>query len=309
MSAEIPATVPVDAAPTATEEAYTPHPAWEQALATVADPLRAPIYKQIQETEREHQKALEQARTGSVEPAWRDFTALAKEAGVSPQDLIASYNMVEEIRQDPQKFATDLSAEIASAVAAGKLTAREGQQAAAAGQAQLDAALGGGDDLKTEEQKQLDLLQQQVAGMSAAQQAQFEAQQESQREVLAQQYYTGFNQEIETAFTTAGFPNASGETKAAVMRMADSALSGDPTGTLTVAQAATAAVGALVAFRNMQAGAPAPASAAAVLGAPPVGGGTGIPITVPQKFDNTPEGKKARMAAMLEEGKRQLAAQ
>jgi len=306
MSDPIAPTTTEPAAPAApAEEEWKARPEWEEALAVVPDGLRGNLYKQIRTSEAEAQKAVEAARQGSVEPQWREFTDLAKGAGVDPATLIESYNIRQAMLQDPQKFYNDLKREIDAAVATGALTPAEGAAATAQAQQQASDAT----DLKTPEQERMDALEARLGQMTEAQQAQYQAQVEAQQNQAATAYYDEFTRTVEKTFTDAGYGAASPETKIAVMRMADSALNGDITDTLTLQQAVGGAFNALLKFRDTQAGAPA-AAAAAQAGQvpPPVGGGRGVAAPAPQKFTDNLDGKKARIEAMLEEGRRQTAA-
>ena len=288
---------------TTAEETWTARPEWEAALSVVPDGLRGNLYKQIRTSEAEAQKAVEAARQSSVEPAWRDFAAQAKEAGVDPTTLIESYNIRQQLLQDPQSFYTQLKTEIDAAVAAGQITRAEG--AAATAQAQAQAA-DVGDQLRTPEQEELDQLKQQFNEMSALQKQQYQAAVEQQQEAQAKVYYDDFTNLTFNTFDQAGYGNANIETKIAVMRMADSALNGDTTGTLTEQQAISGAFQALLAFRDAQPG--QVAAQAQQPGAMPVGGGRGMAAPEAQHFGTDLVGRKARIAAMIEEGQRQAAA-
>lgn len=285
------------------EEAWTARPEWEAALAVVPDSLRSGLYKQIRTSEAEAQKAVETARQSSVEPAWRDFTQQAKDAGLDPQVLIESYNLRQDMLNDPQSFMGRLKTEIDSAIASGAITKAEGAQALAQGQQVADA----GDALKTPEQEAIEAMQAQLSQMTATQQQQYQAQVEVQQNQAAQTYYDEFTNVVGQTFEQAGYGAASPETKVAVMRMADSALNGDISDTLTLTQAVQGAFNAMLAFRNTQGGT-APAAQQQSQLAPPIGGGRGVAVADAQKFDGSLAGRKARIAAMLEEGQRQNAA-
>lgn len=279
------------------------HPAWEQALAVVPESLRGGIYEQIRNTERENQKAIETARQNSIDPQWREFAEAAKQNSINPEQLVEAYNVSQQLAADPIGFQQRLNQEIDAAVASGQLTRAEGQQAKATVQAEVDDSL---DGLETPEAAKIRELQAQIEGISGQLTAQQQAEYDYQQQVAADQYMRNFEQTVDDIFVNNGIPNVAVDTKIAIMRMADSALDGDPSGTLTVESAVQGAFNALIAFRNQQVGTPAaPQQQQQPL---PIGGASGTPATpAPQKWDNTPAGKAAREAAMMAEARRVLA--
>lgn len=293
--------------PTVTEPAVeeTPmHPAWEKALAVVPDSLRGGIYEQIRTTERESQAAIERARTQSVPKEWQDFATGAQSNGIDPQQLIDSYNVAQAMQNDPVAFYEQLGREVDAAVASGQLTRAEGAVAKNAAAAQIEQL----DGLKTPEQERIDALQAQLDGVTQNMSAREQQVEQERVNQQAQVYYDEFNDIVQTTFENAGFGNATVETKVAVMRMADSALNGDQTDTLSLQQAVEGAFNSLIAFRNAQPGAAAAAApqAGQILRVPVGGGSSAIAAPEPVHFGNDLAGKKSRHDAMMEEAKRQF---
>ena len=63
------------------------HPAWNDALATVPESLREPIYNQIRESEKQSQSAIEKARQSAVPEEWVGLINEATEQGLTPDAL------------------------------------------------------------------------------------------------------------------------------------------------------------------------------------------------------------------------------
>lgn len=286
-------------------EGYKARDEWEQALGVVPDSLRKGIYKQIRRSERESQAEIEKSRGQSVAGPWKDFADQAQAAGITdPAVLVEAYNIQQQIAADPQKFLVDLRDELQQAVNEGRITASDAAKALYAGQQKVDEAPV--DSLETPEMVQIRELRAQMEGMSNAQQQQYLQNQQAQQDAFenqqAQQHYEDFGNSVKTQMRDRGYAGASGETAAMVMRIADSALTGDSSGTLTIDAAVKAAIDALDRARSV-----VPSQQAPQQQAFPVGGGGGQPAMEAQHFANTRDGSKARIAAMIEAGKAQFA--
>jgi hypothetical protein len=296
-------------------DGYRARDEWEQALSVVPDQLRKGIYKQIRRSERESQSEIEKSRGQSVAGPWKDFADQAQRAGITdPEILVNAYNIQQAIANDPQKFLVDLRDELQNAVNTGQLTASEAAQALYAGQQKAVEAPA--DPLETPEMAQIRELTAQMKGMSDAQAQRFLQDNERQQQADDQQqeafdnqqaaaYYDEFGTSVKTQMSARGYAGASGETAAMVMRIADSALSSDTSGTLSVDAAVKGAIDALDRARSVT-----PSAAQAPQRQTfPVGGGGGEPAMEAQSFANTRDGRKERVAAMIAAGQAQFASE
>jgi hypothetical protein len=279
------------------------HPAWDKALEAVPDVIRKPIIEQIRTSEREHQAAIEAARTGSVEPEWRDFTAAAKGMGLTTAQLADAYNSQTALQQaivdDPDAFEAQLHDQIEEMVSSGQLTRKQGQQAHA-------QAAGVDGELLTPEQQEIaelrQLIQQNEArwdGVDAALDSQ--AEQEAADE-YGQQFLSDLNHDMGAAFgvDVNGRATASQESMLAVARIAASILDSDATEQITNQQAIAEGVRQLT-MAAVQFGAPAPAGQP-VRATFPVGGGTNGTVQQPPagfKDDNERKAAMLNLAAQL----------
>jgi hypothetical protein len=289
-------------------EGYRARDEWETALGVVPDALRKNIYKQIRRSERESQAEIEKSRGQSVAGPWKDFADQAQQAGITdPAVLVSAYNIQQAIAADPQKFLVDLRDELQQAVNNGQLTASEAAKAFYEGQQK--AVEPSADPMETPEMVQIREMQQQMQNMSNAQQERYLQENNAQQEAFDNQqaaaYYDEFGTSVKTQMSNRGYAAASGETAAMVMRIADSALSSDTSGTLSVDMAVKAAIDALDMARNVTPQ-QTPATPRQTF---PVGGGGGEPAAGPQTFANTRDGRKERIAAMISAGQAQFASE
>ena len=299
------------------EEEWAVPPVWEKAMAVVPDSLRGDLIAQIRTSEREAQKAIEDARQGSVEPAWRDFVNSAKQASVNPDSLVESYNLQQQMLADPQAFLRQLSTEVDKMVASGQLTAAQGVEAKKNVAQQVEDEM----SLESPEAKQIRELQERIDqlsnGFTAEQQARQDAQVAQQQEQQALAYYNDFTTQTLEGFkargydVTPGSPTAvSGDTVAAIMRLADSALAGDTSGTLTEVQAITGAFNSMDKFMQQQGGRGLNPVGTPRAQQPPVGNGRGAaPPTAAEKAGppNSTAAERQRYAAMLAAGQNMVA--
>jgi hypothetical protein len=134
------APAPAAGAPAPTD--YTTHPVWKDALAPIPEMLQGPIVETIRRSEAEAQKAIEAARNQAMPQDWAGIVEEARQAGVTPEDLVAAYQgqnaMAQLLRTDPDKFISDLQAQVDQMVAAGQITRKQGQQAVADAQQAAD---------------------------------------------------------------------------------------------------------------------------------------------------------------------------
>lgn len=302
-------TAPVDesaaaAAPAEPIEEAAIHPAWETAMEAVPDMIRGPLIAQIRKSDRESQQAIESARAGSVDPEWKSFFDGAREANLSPREITDTYNAALAIREDPIAFAKDLNAAINAGVKSGQFTQEQADQLKQQGAATIADAVDGEQfgSMKTADQTRMDELQARLDAQDQRQQAQFEQQSEQEVQADAQQYAVHFFNELDGQMTAAGFVGVTPETRAAVARIADSALNGDQTNTLTPQAAISHAISALKNF-----GQPAKGPVGPAIQMPIGGGNTSVGAVPATKFGNDRAGKDAREAAMMAEAARVFA--
>lgn len=303
---------PVVEAPPA-EQAPEPaaiHPSWEKTFeeAGIPDMLRPKLIEKIRADDASVQQQLQAAR-GTIDPVWQDFLKEATSAGVTPPDLIASYNAAAALKRDPIAFAADLSASIDQLVKEGKLTR---PQAAAAQQQVADAAAQQIDDptaLLSPDSEKMAALQKQIEELqgtvtSAAQRQQAEREEAAQAQ-QAKEYGDRFFAEVDAQFEAHPVLKAANvDTKVAVARLADAMLAADSTNTLTEKSAIEAAIRQLDQVRTM--GTAAPAAAGQRQQVPVQGGGAALPVPpAPGKFASEAD----RTAAMLAEAARVLASE
>lgn len=294
------------AAPPA-QEPTTVHPAWDKALENIPELWQKGIREQITATEAEHQKAIEQARQGSVPESWRDLYTQAQQAGLSPDDFVNSYNgqqqLYQALQEDPDQFLADIQGEIDRQVAAGQLSRKAGERAKA--QAESDV-----EELLTPEQQELQELRSRLDQRDQREQQQQLTAQQQQIQDQANDYAEQFVDTVMNYFDAD--PNLAGagaQTRNTVAVIASSLIDADTTGTLTFEQATHAAMNQLresvglqqLTFAQAQqqaAGAPNPAAA--------IGGGTAnFPAQQPKTFDlTTPEGRDQRDEWLVGEAKR-----
>lgn len=113
------------------------HPSWDQTFndafesAGIPEMLRKPVIDKVAEKIRADEAAVQrqiEAARGTVPQDWQQFLTEARQANVDPQQLVASYNAFELLRQDPQAFHEQLTSDINKLVSEGKLTPRQGAQ-------------------------------------------------------------------------------------------------------------------------------------------------------------------------------------
>jgi hypothetical protein len=184
-----PPAAPADQQPAGGEAIdYAAHPAWKDALAPIPDMLRGPLVEAIGKSEAHTQKAIEQARQGSVPGDWQQLYREAEKLGLTPAELGAAYQAQEQLgtmlRTDPDGFLDTMTAEIDKLVQAGEITRRQGAQMKQQAQQKVDEET---DPLLTEEQRQLKELQQWREQEMQRQQAEQQRQQEAQQQEAAQQ--------------------------------------------------------------------------------------------------------------------------
>lgn len=300
---------PANQPPAAPPEEAAVHPAWNQALEGLPPLWADRVKQQIRTTETEHQRALEQARTGSVPDSWKELYDQAEQAGLSPEDFINSYNgqqtLYDQLRTDPDQFLEDMKTEIDRQVQAGVLTRAQGRQAHADAAAAA-AGAGAGDDLLTPEQIQLQELQQ---WRQNQEQQQLTAQQQWEQDQVwenAQQEGETFVDTVHAAFDNdPNLAGASGLTRQTVAQIAAGLIDADQTGRLSYEQAVGAAMDQLresVGLQQLSFPGQAPAQQQAVNPLAAIGGGTqGFQSQQPAAFDiKTAEGRDARDAALVD---------
>lgn len=202
-----PAAEPVAPAAPATPEPpvdYSTHPVWGNALAPIPDLLRGPIVETIRESERQAQTAIEAARANSTPAEWRQLIEEAKTAGVTPEQLVESYEgqraMGELLHSDPDAFLSEIQGQVDAMVQAGQITRRQGQ--AAMQQAQQVAAdaqpiLSDSDQRLADMQAKLDRIEQERAAEQERQRAALEQQQhDAQLEQEANEFFDTFDAEM-----------------------------------------------------------------------------------------------------------------
>jgi hypothetical protein len=236
--------------PAAPEQPAAIHPSWDKAMAAIPDVLRGPLIEQIRTTDREYQQELERRGKQAAPEEWQSLIADAAAAGVSPQDLIQSYDNAQAIRQDPVGFVIQLTELVDQRMALpatdpNHLTAREGYRMkadAAAGVSQITGQPSTGaldEALETPEgkaiaalRKELETDREQRAAQTAQQQREQEQRAEEQRQADAASFAQQFISSIETKMSgaTPGQQNI-------VATVANSLIQGDQTGKLTMDQA------------------------------------------------------------------------
>lgn len=286
------------------------HPAWEAAMAAVPDLLRGPLVEQIRVSEREHQAAIEQARTGSVPPAWQQFVTEAQAAGATPEQIVDAYNYAKVIREDPVTFSINLNNAIDDLIKDGRLTAKEGYRMKQEGQQQVQAVtaqpLDPNDPLLTPEQKLFAQQQKELAELKESvekdRQTRLTEQQQMTEQQQAEAYANDFVARLEAAVP--GDPTAPAVIAARQMigRAADSMLASAAPGSLTVDQALAQVVKQAGTLGLNLANLPqvAAAATATTQTPPPVGTGTasaGAPAKPTLTDDRA--GKDARAALMM----------
>jgi len=296
-----PAAPPAEPAAPAGGELPPLPPQLEEALKKtgIPDMLTAPLREQLRVSEREHQKALEQARSNSAPPEWAELVRQAQAAGVTPDVMLNAYNASLRIMEDPVGFSIQLNEQIDKLIAAGQLTAREGyrmkQEAAAEIAATVNGAPGA-DPLETPEQRQIRELAEQQQQLQQQLSQREQAEQQRQAEQEAAKYADHFMDVLDQATT-----GASDQVKQFIGHNASSLLSNDTSGQLTPEKAIEMAVENAkaigVTWQAQQPQGQQPQTAAA----PPVGSSAAIPGQAPEKLPpaGSPEGKRAREEKML----------
>lgn len=113
------------------EQQWAAHPSWSGVLDMFPEGAqRDALLAQIRESDRNSQKAIEQARANQTPEEWRELIKLSQENEVAPEDLIESYNSVDQMREaiaeDPDAWLSSMKDEIDEAVKAGHITRKEG---------------------------------------------------------------------------------------------------------------------------------------------------------------------------------------
>lgn len=285
------------------------HPSWDRALQGIPDAWQAPIRAEIANMEREHQKALEQARQGSVDPQWRALIEEAQQYNLGPDQFAEAYNGQEDMRarllEDPDGFVSDITAFIDQQVAAGALTRKQGQEAKAQAQA-AGAAAGADTDLfETPEAKQISELQQRLDAQDAARRAEEEQRQQQAAAQEAEQYANQFMTDLDAAYKAAGFrdPQTGADLlppalQQQVAYVADAILDQNPQ--LTQRQAIDQAVASFQqATQQWQGGSQQPATQRAM--PPVIGGGTMQPAAPNAQPPATPSDRNAAAVAAMKQ--------
>lgn len=279
---------PVETPPT--EEAI--HPAWEKAMEAVPEIIRGPLVEQIRRSDAEAKKAIETARSSAgadIDPAWREFITDSTNNGISPNDLVESWNNLNALQQamleDPDGFMDDLNNQLNQMVAAGQITRRQAQQV------QGDAVA----ELQTPEMQEIAALKQQIQQNEQRWADVDQAATQQQINEAVEDYSRSFLEQINGAFVANGLGQIPAESKLGIAQIAASLL--DSNERLTEDQ------GIKIAIDRYKVMVGAPASAPAAPGAPPVGGGSQALPAQTNKFHDYDE----REAAMLAEARRQAA--
>ncbi len=113
------------------EQQWSAHPSWSGVLDMFPEGAqRDALLAQIRESDRNAQKAIEQARANQAPEEWQQLIDLARENEVPPADLVDAYNnidtMREQIAADPDAWLASMKDEIDQAVQSGQLTRKEG---------------------------------------------------------------------------------------------------------------------------------------------------------------------------------------
>lgn len=293
---EIPApggTGPEGGAPIQQQETAI-HPSWDKALAAVPESLRGPIYEQIRTSERESQSAIEKARENATPDEWRALVSEAAEVGLTPAELVDSYNatngMRQQIAEDPDAFLSNLTEQVRAAVRAGDLTAKQGSALLQDAQDQVDDTV----ELDPRD-AQIRELQERQERFEQGQMQQQEAAEYQQQLAEAEQTGQDFINQMNNQFEVNGMAGLEGKTKAIIAGYANDLL--EENENLTAEAAATQAVAEFKQRFNIQT-APAPAA-----GQPrvPIGGGSnGVPVQGAPKFSTAQE-RDAAMVALAKQ--------
>jgi hypothetical protein len=278
------------------------HPSWQNAFNAIPEDLRdtpwtKDLRDQIQASERNARKAIEDAKQGGVAPEWREFISNATEAGLDVNEVVEGFNtsfaLRQQIAEDPDGFLDAMEKNIREGVANGTLTAREGSKlrkaaAEAAEEVDLD------DDPRAKEINEL------KERMNARDRAEFERQEREQYEQEqyelqedAKQAGEDFIAAANSAFERHGLAERTGQTKAIIAQVAAQYMEGDERIT------ESAAMDRAIADFQREFGLPVTTG-----GKParvPIGGGSNAQVAeAPQKFTSD----KERENAMINEARR-----
>lgn len=302
-----PAPTAADPAPGAGDD-FKLHPSWEETLdaAGIPDLMRKPLIEKIRNDERAVQQQIEAAR-GTVPPEWKSLLEEARQANVSPKQLVDGYNALRTLREDPIAFQQTLNAQIDAAVQAGHLTRAEGQQAKQEVQQQVDDAEDdpfspSANDPVAKEVAELKRQLQEREQREQQEREQWEEQQRAEQEAAAQEqwldnYFDDIDKALSADETYAGLMSDTASAdqaqtvKITVARLGSALIDGDPT--LTTEQAIS---GAIAQLKSLGA-----APRAAKTPPPPVGGG-GNAVAAPSQEKMT---EQQREKAMIDEAMRQ----
>lgn len=202
---------PVPPAPSVGDAGAAPtpdavHPSWVETFdkAGIPDLLRPTLIEKIRADEAAVQRQIEAAR-GNVPPEWQEILTEARAQGITPKELYDSYNAISTLREDPLAFRDQLSAEIDAAVAAGRLTPREGQQAQQQIDNATDADLFEADPtakaLKEIQQRQ-EKTERELAERNQREQAEREQREQEQAAREQEQWLDNFFGSIKTTLST-----------------------------------------------------------------------------------------------------------
>lgn len=190
------------------EQQWAAHPSWSGVLEMFPEGAqRDALLAQIRESDRNSQKAIEQARANQAPEEWRELIRLSQENEVAPEDLIESYNSVDQMREaiaeDPDAWLSSMKDEIDEAVRQGQITRKEG--AALKRDATQQAATGGDDPAPLEDPAIAELrqgLEQERRWREQQEQQAREAQEAEQERQAEQASQAAVNQFIEAFETT-----------------------------------------------------------------------------------------------------------
>lgn len=247
------------------------HSSWDGVLEMFPEGAqREALLAQIKESERNSSTAIQKARESATPEEWQGIIEAARESGVTPDEIGASYNqmleMQEQIQADPDGWLNTMKAEIDQAVERGDITRKEGAQLKRDATTQAnDAGVDLEDPQIAEMRKELE-EQKRWREQQSQQQQEFERQQqEEQANAEVQRQTQEFIETFENAFNTdPALKDVEAENRYVVANHAVNLMQSNDS--MTPAQATAAAIDQ---FRKMGA-----LPSAASTQAPPIGGGT-----------------------------------
>lgn len=158
---------------------------WQEALADVPGLLAPTVKAQLEKTYKQHQAELAAASGPAIGEEWAKLVEEATGSGLSAEDLSSAWNYTKQLQES---FATDpfgtletLERSITSAVESGDITPREGAKLKREARQAAEEETA---DLRTDEQKQIEELQQRL---DQREQQETERQQEQQEAAEAEQ--------------------------------------------------------------------------------------------------------------------------